>query len=121
MVVLLPLILMPLILFTVGLTWGLAALGVYLRDIKQAVGIIVMAMMFMSPIFYPASAFPESYRVLFYMNPLTFIIEQTRGVLLWGHLPDWQGLCVYYVVSVVVMWLGFFCFQKTRRGFADVL
>jgi len=121
MVVLLPLILMPLIFFTVGLTWGLAALGVYLRDIKQAVGIIVMAMMFMSPIFYPASAFPESYRVLFYMNPLTFIIEQTRGVLLWGHLPDWQGLCVYYVVSVVVMWLGFFCFQKTRRGFADVL
>ncbi|MDX8395493.1 MAG: ABC transporter permease [Mariprofundaceae bacterium] len=121
MVILLPLILLPLVMITLGFTWLLAALGVYLRDIKQAVAIVVMAMLFMSPIFYPASSFPESYKVFFYLNPLTFIIEQTRNVVLWGNLPDWGGLCMYYLISMVIMWLGFVCFQKTRRGFADVL
>ncbi len=121
MIILLPLILMPLVMLTLGFTWLLAALGVYLRDIKQGVAIVVMAMLFMSPIFYPASAFPESYMVFFYMNPLTFIIEQARSVLLWGNLPDWQGLCIYYLIATAVMWLGFAWFQKTRRGFADVL
>jgi lipopolysaccharide transport system permease protein len=121
MIILLPLILLPLVLLTLGLTWLLAALGVYLRDIKQAVAIIVMAMLFMSPIFYPASAFPESYKIFFYLNPLTFIIEESRGVLLWGNLPNWLGLGMYYLISILVMWLGFVCFQKTRKGFADVL
>ena len=120
-VVLLPLVLLPLVIFIVGLSWFVASLGTYIRDIGQVVGIIVMAMMFLSPIFYPASAFPDSYRVLFYLNPLTFMIEQTRQVLLWGQMPAWSGLAVYFSVSVAVAWMGFAWFQKTRKGFADVL
>jgi lipopolysaccharide transport system permease protein len=96
-------------------------LGTYIRDIGQGIGIVVMAMMFLSPIFYPATAFPESYRIFFYLNPLTFIIEQSREVLLWGHMPNWEGLGIYFTVSLFVAWLGFAWFQKTRKGFADVL
>jgi len=87
----------------------------------HAIGIIMMAMMFVSPIFYPASAFPGSYHIFFYLNSMTFIIEQSREVLLWGHMPNWEGLGIYFSVSVFVAWLGFAWFQKTRRGFADVL
>jgi len=120
-VILFPLIMLPLLLLTMGISWALASLGTYIRDIGQAIGIIVMAVMFLSPIFYPASAFPQSYRVFFYLNPLTFIIEQSRAVLLWGKMPNWEGLAIYFVISLFVAWLGFFWFQKTRRGFADVL
>jgi lipopolysaccharide transport system permease protein len=54
-------------------------------------------------------------------NPLTFIIEQTREVLIWGHLPNWTGLAVYMLVATAVCWAGYAWFQKTRKGFADVL
>jgi lipopolysaccharide transport system permease protein len=120
-VVLFPLILTPLLFLTMGLSWMLASLGTYIRDIGQGIGIVVMAMMFLSPIFYPATAFPDSYSVFFYLNPLTFIIEQFREVLLWGHMPNWEGLGIYFMVSLFIAWLGFVWFQKTRSGFADVL
>ena len=77
--------------------------------------------MFLSPVFYPITAVPEAYRPLIMANPLTFIIEQAREVLIWGHLPNWGGLAVYLLVAMGVTWLGFAWFQKTRKGFADVL
>lgn len=54
-------------------------------------------------------------------NPLTFIIEQAREVLIWGHTPDWAGLGVYTLAAIAVAWTGYAWFQKTRKGFADVL
>jgi len=120
-VILLPLILFPFSLFVMGFSWLLASLGTFVRDIRQIIGVVVTAMMFLSPIFYPASAFPEAYKPFFYLNPMTFIIEQSRAVLLWGNLPDWHGLLIYSLVSMLVAWGGFAWFQKTRRGFADVL
>lgn len=118
---LLPLILLPLLLFVLGVTWFLASLGVYLRDIAQIVGVFVSALMFMSPIFYPITALPEEYRGLLESNPLTPAIEGTRAVLLLGHLPDLQQLGFYIFGSAIICWLGFTWFQKTRKGFADVL
>jgi len=82
---------------------------------------VMTVLMFMSPIFYPASALPEGVRVWLFLNPLTFIIEQTRDVLIWGKLPDWQGLAVYMGFALLVMWAGYFWFQRTRKGFADVM
>ena len=99
----------------------MASLGVFIRDVAQIITVVVTAMMFLSPIFYPASSFPESYQVYFYLNPLTFIIEQIRDVVLWGEHPNWSGLGVYLVAGVAVVFLGFAWFQKTRKGFADVL
>ena len=119
--VLVPLILLPLVLLILGLAWMLALLGTYLRDIGQAVGIITTVMMFLSPVFYPASVLPQMIRPYFLENPLTFIIEQARGVLVWGRLPNWSGLAAYAGIALIVANAGHTWFQKTRKGFADVL
>jgi lipopolysaccharide transport system permease protein len=119
--VFLPLLLLPLVLLTMGVTWFVASVGVFLRDVGQTTGIVTMVMLFLSPVFFPVSALPAGYQVLLHVNPLTFMIEQARDVLVWGRLPDWQGLAVYFLASLLVAWLGLVWFQKTRRGFADVL
>lgn len=116
-----PLVLLPLVVLTLGLSWLLASLGVFLRDVGQLVGVVTTVLLFMSPVFYPVSAVPERFRALIMANPLTFIIEQLRAVLIWGQWPDWGGLGIYALVALAVAWAGFAWFQKTRRGFADVL
>ncbi|SUC99324.1 ABC transporter [Pseudomonas aeruginosa] len=120
-VLLFPLIVLPFVMFIMGLSWSLASLGVYLRDVSQIIGVVTSVLMFMSPIFYPVSALPENYRHLLYLNPLTPVIEMTRDVLYWGRIPDIQLLGAYWIATVVIAWLGFAWFQKTRKGFADVL
>lgn len=116
-----PVVMLPLLLATMGVAWFLAAIGVYLRDVSQTIGIFTTVLLFMSPIFYPISALPEQYRIWLHLNPLTFIIEEGRKTLVFGQMPDWSGWGVYMVVSVAIAWMGFWWFQKTRKGFADVL
>lgn len=118
---LLPLVLLPLILFTLGLSWFLSATGVYLRDIGQTIGIFITGLMFLSPVFFPISAIPEKWRFIVQLNPLGFPIEQARNVMIWGRQPDWIAWCVYTFASVLTACAGFAWFQKTRKGFADVL
>lgn len=120
-VLLLPLVLLPLIIATLGFAWLLASIGVFARDVSQTIGLLTTIMMFLSPVFYPVSALPEKYQSLIMLNPLTFIIEEARAILLFGHLPHWGGLAAYSVASLVGAWFGFWWFQKTRKGFADVL
>ena len=120
-VLLLPLVLLPLMMLTMGLIWGLASLGVYLRDVSQFVTIFITVLMFLSPIFYPASAIPEKYRPVLLLNPLAPALEQTRDVLFWGKMPNMTILSVYLLCTALAAWLGFAWFQKTRKGFADVL
>lgn len=119
--ILAPVVLLPLVILTLGLAWMLASLGVFLRDVGQTMSIITTVLLFLSPVFYPMSALPESFRPWMMSNPLTFIIEQAREVVIWGHLPDFFGLAVYMICASVVAWLGYAWFQATRRGFADVL
>lgn len=119
--VLAPLVLLPLVILTLGLAWMLASLGVFLRDVGQTIGIITMAMLFLAPVFYPITALPEEMRPWIMANPLTFIIEQAREVLIWGRLPNWLGLGIYTLAATAVAWAGYAWFQKTRKGFADVL
>jgi len=116
-----PLIFLPLVVFTVGVGWILASLGVFARDVGQVVSVLSTVLLFLSPVFFPVNALPAFLQPWMLLNPLTFIIEQARGVLIWGHLPDWAGLMTYLAGSVVVAWFGYFWFQKTRKGFADVL
>lgn len=120
-VLFLPLVIVPLVLFIMGLSWALASLGVYLRDVSQFIGLLTTVMMFLSPVFYPVTALPEKYRHILFLNPLTQVIEQSRDVLFWGKPLDWMMLIVYAIAAAFVAWLGFFWFQKTRKGFADVL
>ncbi len=120
-VLLLPVVLLPFLLLIMGLSWLLASIGVFIRDITQFIGLILTMLLFMSPIFYPVSALPEPVRDYLFLNPLTFIIEQSRAVILFGQLPEWQGMMIYYVAGILTAWAGLLWFQKTRKGFADVL
>jgi lipopolysaccharide transport system permease protein len=118
---LLPVVLIPLVLTTMGLSWLLAAAGVYLRDVGQVVGVVTSALIFLSPIFYPLSALPERLRPFLYINPLTLAVEQVREVLIWGTMPDWTRFGIFMACGIVIAVFGFAFFQKTRKGFADVL
>ncbi len=118
---LLPCVFLPLIFFIMGVSWALASLGVYLRDVSQFVTILTTVLMFLSPIFYPVTALPESYRSLLLLNPLMPAIEQTRDVLYWGRVPAVYMAGAYFIVTFFIAWAGFAWFQKTRKGFADVL
>lgn len=120
-VIFLPVVLLPLILLIVGMIWILASLGVYVRDINQLIGTFVTILLFLSPIFYPASALPSAFQTLFMLNPLTAPIEAARASLYWGHVPNFTIITFNVVVAFLFFWLGFFWFQKVRKGFADVL
>lgn len=120
-VIYLPIVLLPLVLFTVGLSWILASLGVFVRDIGQFIGLILTMLLFLSPIFYPASALPESIRDYLFLNPLTLVIEQARAVILHGQPPDWSSLALYYLLALFIAGFGLAWFKKMRKGFADVL
>jgi lipopolysaccharide transport system permease protein len=119
--ILFPVVFTPLIMIAVGMTWLLAAVGVYVRDINQITGLISTGLLFLAPVFYPVSRIPETLQPWLYLNPLTFVIEQGRSVLLLGEQPNWIGLFLYTLVSLVIAQIGFWLFQRTRRGFADVL
>lgn len=118
---LLPVVLLPFLLLTLGLAWWLASLGVFVRDVGQTISLVTSVMLFMSPVFFPVQSLPPALQPWMHLNPLTFVIEQVREVVVWGRLPDWQGLAVYSLASIATAWLGFAWFQKTRKGFADVL
>lgn len=116
-----PLVLLPLLLAMLGASWFLASLGVFVRDVGQTIGIFTTVLMFVSPVFYPISALPEKFQIWLMLNPLTFVIEQSRAVMIFGKQPNWAGLGIYAGVSLAVAWAGYWWFQKTRKGFADVL
>jgi len=117
----LPVVALPLLLLTLGVSWFLASLGVYIRDTAQVVRVVVNLLFFTTPIFYPISQVPKPLQVLVYLNPLTAIVEDGRRVLIWGQSPNWIPLLATLVAAAAVMQLGYTWFMKTRRGFADVL
>lgn len=118
---LLPLMLLPLLFLTSGLSWFFASLGVYIRDVSQVINILTTTLMFLSPIFYPLSAVPEKYRPYLLLNPLTPVIEQVRDILMWGKYPNWFLFIAYLFLTLFIACLGFAWFQRTRKGFADVI
>jgi lipopolysaccharide transport system permease protein len=115
------LIFIPLMLLTLGVAWMLASLGVYLRDVGQIISVVTMVLMYLSPVFYPMAAVPESLRDVMQLSPLTYIVEDTRNVMIWGKNLDLLHWTYWTAFSALIAWLGFAWFQKTRKGFADVL
>ena len=120
-VLLFPIVIAVFLPFMAGTIWLLASLGVFFRDLKQAIAIVTTAMMFLAPIMYPMSMIPDQYRILLYLNPLTVIAMASQNVLFLGELPRWDHLALYFVVSCLFAWLAFAWFEKTRKGFADVV
>jgi lipopolysaccharide transport system permease protein len=116
-----PIVLLPMLFGAGALVYVLAALGVYLRDIGQSIGLVFSALIFLSPVFYPLDAVPEAVRPLIHLNPLTWQIDSFRRVTLYGEMPDWRAWAVALGVAVLAYVLAYHLFQKARRGFADVL
>lgn len=118
---LLPLVLLPFLLWCLGLVWALAALSVYVRDVQYVVPPLVTAMMFLSSVIVPPDAVPEAWRAVFEGNPLTPIVDAARAVALAGTLPDVRALAVQLGFGLLSAALGGALFLRLRRGFADVL
>jgi lipopolysaccharide transport system permease protein len=116
-----PVVLAPLVVFTLGMAWFLASLGAYMRDLAQTVGLVANVLMFLTPVFYPAEAVPQPFRSVIELNPLTPAIESCRDLLIWGTVPDLRSLAISAVAAALMFAGGFAWFQRTKRGFADVL
>jgi lipopolysaccharide transport system permease protein len=119
--ILLPLVALPLIFLTLGLSWLLASLGVFIRDINYIVTLVVQVLFFASAILYPMENIPEPYRAVIRFNPLASVIENFRRVILWGGHPNWFGLVLWLFITGAVMVLGYAWFMKTKKAFADVI
>ncbi len=120
-VLLLPLVALPLIFLCLGLGWFLASLGVFVRDITYTVTLLVQVLLFTSPIFFPIENIPVAFRSILQLNPLAFIVESFRRVLLWGTMPDWRAFSIWLMITAVAMILGYTWFMRTKRAFADVI
>lgn len=116
-----PLVLVPLCAVTMGMSWFLSSLGVFVRDVGQTVGVAVTILFFMSGIFFPVSAVPKDFQFLMNINPLTTVLEESRRTLMWGQTPDWSWMLTTTIFSLAIMQLGYAWFMRTKRAFADVI
>ncbi|MCP5043881.1 MAG: ABC transporter permease [bacterium] len=117
----LPVVLVPIALFTLGVTWFVSSVGVYFRDLSQLTVMFTTALLFLSPVFYPASRIPESLRTMYDLNPFAVLLEASKHLLFFGDAPNWGGLALVGLVSFVVAVLGHAWFMHSKRGFADVV
>jgi len=116
-----PVVVLCFLPFVAGTVWLLASLGVFLRDLQQAISIITTALMFLAPILYPMTVIPERWRGFMYANPLTVMAMASQNTLVLGQQPNWVHLGWYLLGSSLFAWLAFMWFERTKKGFADVL
>ncbi len=120
-IILIPIVVMPLVIFCWGMSLILSSLGVFIRDLVHIAGIMSTVLLFISPVFYPLSAVPEPFRPLLYLNPITAIIEQFRKVAVLGEMFDWQVLTIYMAIALLLVYISQWLFGRTKKAFADVL
>ncbi len=120
----LPLVLIPLILLALGVSWLFAALGVFFRDITQITHFLTAALMFASAVFYSAAKVardaPIAWDILRF-NPLLLAIESARDGVLWHRTPDVAQVIYLWAVGLAVCFVGHLAFRKMKPAFADVL
>jgi lipopolysaccharide transport system permease protein len=120
-IVFLPLIIAPLFIITIGLSWIVAAMGVFFRDLEHVIGYVMSILLFLSPIFYPASSAPALAQEFLAVNPLSYPIEELRNIAVLGHTPDWSALLFYMIAAIVIVIVGASVFNSTKNFFADVV
>lgn len=111
----------PLIILAVGLGLFISAVSVYLKDVGNAISVIVTVLMYLSPVFFPLSAVPESFRGVCEVNPMTYIIENFRNVVLYGEMINWKYYGISCLVALAFYFIGKVVFMRAKEGFADVL
>jgi lipopolysaccharide transport system permease protein len=111
----------PLILITAGFAWGLASLGVFLRDLRQLVAILTSILIFLAPVFYPLSMVPKPFEPLILANPVSYLIEAMRAAIFDAQSPSLAVFTFYLIGSVVLAQTGYWGFMRCRKAFADVM
>ncbi|MGA3025960.1 MAG: ABC transporter permease [Bryobacteraceae bacterium] len=117
----LPALVIPQILFTVGLAWFLAALAVYMRDLGQINGFLLTLWFFLTPICYPVTAMPKGALTVLGKNPMFVLVQAYRSVLLDGHAPEALPLVKLWMLALVFFFAGHAWFYKLRKTFADII
>lgn len=120
-IVFLPFIVLPFTVFLLAICWLLSTIGVFLKDISNLLNLLVTVLMFLSPVFFSLDSMPEPYKSIAVLNPLTLIIEETRKVLLYGLLPDFKSLSIYFLFSFCFMQLSYIFLLKVKKGFGDAI
>jgi lipopolysaccharide transport system permease protein len=118
---LLPVLLAPQLLATIGLGWLMASLGVFIRDMPQFNQLWLMAWLYLTPIFYPENIIPPRYHWLVSLNPMAPLVRSYRRILLEGRMPDWRGLSLTLLFALLCFIFGYWWFERTKKAFADVL
>ena len=120
-VLLVPVLLLPFLIMTLGIAWMFAAIGTYVRDLTHFIQALGPIILFGSPVFYAVQQVPESFRWIYMLNPLSFILESLRSLLFFDTMFSFLGLAAYTLVAIIVYATGFAFFQRLRPGFADVV
>jgi lipopolysaccharide transport system permease protein len=113
-----PLMILPLVLFSLACSWVLASLGVYLRDVQQIISVITAALIFLSPVFENV---PQEYRGFIEANPLTQYVQMIRGIMMFGSMPNTLDFSFSFLLSILLAAIGYWWFSLTKKGFSDVI
>ena len=116
----LPLLIVPQLLFTVGMCWILAATGVFVRDLGQIMGYLLTLWFFLTPICYPEAQLGQTVLILRW-NPLFTLVKAYRAVLLENQPPSFKGVLALWIISGAVAIIGYAWFHRLRKSFADVI
>jgi lipopolysaccharide transport system permease protein len=120
-VIYLPLVLFPLVCLSLGLSWFVASVGVFIRDVGNMTGFLTTLLFFGTPIFYPITALPGRLQTVIRLNPLTLIAEDLRRIMIWNLSPDWHWYGLSVSFSLGVLLVGYAWFMQSKRAFADVM
>lgn len=116
-----PLAALPMYLFLIGVAFLLAAIGVFLRDIREVVQLYALVGIYIAPIFYFIDWVPEQIRLLIYLNPVTVFIELFHDAAYFGGIRSWIVLCSAMLVGIVTAWFGAMVFAKLKPHFGSYL
>ncbi len=117
----LPLILVPVVLLCLGVTWFFSSLGVFFRDINSFVPVLITILMYASAIFYSIDKVPPLLQPVVYVNPLAVLIHLWRNAIMWRVPLEWARYGAHFAACAGFMILSYVIFMRTKSAFADVI
>jgi lipopolysaccharide transport system permease protein len=118
-IVILPILFAFQFLLTLSLVYILASVHVTFRDTQYLLGILLLLGFYLSPIIYDSSAVPVEFQDIYRLNPMVFLIESYRSVLMVGELPDAKGILIVGTLSIILISVGFWVFKRSRQRFVE--
>jgi ABC-type polysaccharide/polyol phosphate export permease len=124
MILLLPVYMLLMMLFSLGMAWFISSLQVFLRDVSQVLTVVLTFWFWFTPIFYTESKIPPKFAHFaqwLKFNPLGQVVTGYRHCLLDGRWPDLRALAILALISLAVFVAGGMFFRNIKREFVDVL